>query len=338
MTLRFGLIGAGNIAQAYLQIFDDLADAAIVGVADARPQVAAAAAARVGATPHATVEALLDAEHPDAIIVCTPPDTHPDIALTAIGERVAVLCEKPLATRIGPAQTMMAAAKAAGVPLTMATKFRFVDDIVRAQQLVAAGALGELIQLENRFASRVDMRTRWNSDPVVSGGGVLIDNGTHSVDIARSFLGPIHEVLVVEGPKVQDLEVEDSVQVLLRAASGATATIDLSWSYDHATDAYLELYGSAGVARVGWHGSELRANDADDWTRIGEGYDKLTCMRAQVVNFCAALRGEERMRITDADAIASVQVIDACYRSLVLGDWTPVELVQPITRAGGGVA
>src|SRR4029079_17961867 len=97
------------------------------------------------------------------------------------------------------------------------------DDIVRAQQLVAAGALGELIQLENRFASRVDMRPRWNSDPAVSGGGVLIDNGTHSVDIARSFLGPIHEVLVVEGPKVQELEVEDRAQGLLRAAAGARA-------------------------------------------------------------------------------------------------------------------
>jgi predicted dehydrogenase len=338
MTLRFGIVGAGNIAQAYLQLFDDLSGAEIVGIADPRAEVAAAAAARAGATAHATVEALLDRETPDAIVVCTPPDTHPDIALAAVARGVAVLCEKPLATRIGPAQSLMAAAKAAGVPLTMATKFRFVADVVRAQQLVAAGALGELIQIENRFASRVDMRGRWNSDPAVSGGGVLIDNGTHSVDIARSFLGPIHEVLVVEGPNVQDLEVEDSVQLLLRAASGAAATIDLSWSYDHATDAYLELYGSEGVLRVGWHGSELRANDAVEWTRVGDGYDKITCMRAQVSNFCAALRGEEPMRITDADAIASVQVIDACYRSLTLGDWTPVELVQRVARAGGDVA
>lgn len=338
MTVRFGIVGAGNIARSYLRLFDDLADAAIVGVADVRPGAAAAAATSVGATPYGSVAELLDAEAPDAIVVCTPPDTHPDIALAAIGRRIAVLCEKPLATRIGPAQTMMAAAQAAGVPLTMATKFRFVDDVVRAQQMVAAGALGELIQIENRFATRVDMRGRWNSDPTVSGGGVLIDNGTHSVDIARSFLGPIHEVLVVEGPNIQQLDVEDNVQVLLRAASGTTATIDLSWSYDHATDAYLELYGSAGVLRVGWHGSELRANDAVEWTRIGDGYDKITCMRAQVSNFCAALRGEEPMRITDADAIASVQVIDACYRSLTLGDWTPVELLQPIARAGEDVA
>jgi predicted dehydrogenase len=338
VTLRFGLVGAGNIAQAYLQLFESVDDAAIVAVADARPEVAQAAAARVGASAHRTVDDLLDAAVLDAVIVCTPPDTHPDVALAAIARRVAVLCEKPLATRIAPAQTMVAAANAAGVPFTVATKFRFVDDVVRAQELVSSGAIGHLIQLENRFASRVDMRTRWNAVPAVSGGGVLIDNGTHSVDIARSFLGPIHEVLVVEGPRVQHLPVEDSVQVLLRAASGATATIDLSWSYDHSTDAYLELYGSEGALRVGWHGSQMRGNDTDEWTRFGEGYDKLTCMRAQVVNFCAAVRGDEPMRITDADAIASVQVIDACYRSLAAGDWVAVEPVQAIRSAGEDVA
>jgi len=338
VTLRVGLVGAGNIAQAYLQLFDGLDGAEIVAVADARADAAAAAAERVGATAHTSVEDLLDRASPDAVIVCTPPDTHPDVALAAIARKVAVLCEKPLATRIGPAQTMIAAARAAGVPLTMATKFRFVADVIRARTLVADGAIGDLIQLENRFASRVDMRARWNSDPEVSGGGVLIDNGTHSVDIARAFLGPIHEVLVVEGPRAQAVEVEDSVQVLLRAASGATATIDLSWSYDHSTDAFLELYGSEGVIRVGWKGSEHRANDTDEWTRIGDGYDKVTCMRAQVANFCAAIRGDESMRITDADAVASVQVIDAGYRSMALGDWMPVDPVQSIARPGEDVA
>jgi predicted dehydrogenase len=338
MTLRFGIVGAGNIGRAYLDVFAGLPGAEIVAVADTHLDVAAAAAECCGATAHVGAEALLDAAAPDAIVVCTPPDTHPDVALAAISRGVAVLCEKPLATRVGPAQTMVAAANAAGVPFTIATKFRFVDDVVRAQELVASGAIGDLIQVENRFASRVDMRTRWNSDPVVSGGGVIIDNGTHSVDIARSFLGPIHEALVVEGPRVQDLVVEDSAQVLLRAATGATATIDLSWSYDHATDTYLELYGSEGVLRVGWHGSDQRANDATTWTPFGDGYDKIVCMRAQVANFCAAIRGEETMRITDADAIASVQVIDACYRSLALGDWEPVERVQAIRPAGEDVA
>jgi len=244
VTLRFGLVGAGNIAQSYLQLFDGFDGAEIVAVADARAGAAEVAAERVGATAHTSVDELLDRTEPDAVIVCTPPDTHPDVALAAISRKIAVLCEKPLATRIGPAQTMIAAARAAGVPLTMATKFRFVTDVVSARALVADGAIGDLIQLENRFASRVDMRNRWNSNPAVSGGGVLIDNGTHSVDIARAFLGPIHEVLVVEGPRAQAVAVEDSVQMLLRAASGATATIALSWRYAHSPDPFLELYGS----------------------------------------------------------------------------------------------
>src|SRR4029078_13023857 len=95
------------------------------------------AAERVGATAHTSVDELLDRTEPDAVIVCTPPDTQPDVALGAISRKMAVLCERPLATRIGPAQTMTAAARAAGVPLTMATKFRFVADVVRAQRLVA---------------------------------------------------------------------------------------------------------------------------------------------------------------------------------------------------------
>ena len=284
------------------------------------------------------MEELLDAAEPDAVIVCTPPDTHPDIALAAIARRVAVLCEKPLATRIDPRRPWWRPPTPPECSSPLPPSSGSWTTSCAAQELVASGAIGDLIQLENRFATRVDMRARWNSDPAVSGGGVVIDNGTHSVDIARSFLGPIHEVLVVEGPRVQDLPVEDSAQLLLRAASGATATIDLSWSYDHATDAFLELYGSEGVLRVGWHGSELRANDADEWTRFGEGYDKLACMRAQVANFCGALRGDEPVRITDADAIASVQVIDACYRSLALGDWVGVESVQVIRPAGEDVA
>ena len=137
----------------------------------------------------------------DAVVVCTPPDSHPTIVLEAIAAGKAVLCEKPLAITVGAARAMVAAAASVGVLFAMATKFRFVDDVIEARGLVESGVVGEIIQLENTFASRVEMSTRWNADPTVSGGGVLIDNGTHSVDIARAFLGPIREVLVLERPK-----------------------------------------------------------------------------------------------------------------------------------------
>jgi Predicted dehydrogenases and related proteins len=333
MRLRFGLVGAGGIARSYVQVFAGMEDAAIIGVADPDAGAAQRLADDLGARTARSLDELLANVDLDGVIVCTPPNSHPEVALAAINAGVGVLCEKPLAIGIDAARTMIAAAAGGGVPFTMATKFRFVDDVVGARELVRSGVVGDIIQLENTFASRVDMAGRWNSNPAISGGGVLIDNGTHSVDIARYFLGPIQEVLVVERPRTQDVDVEDSVQLLLRTASDATATIDLSWSYDNATDTYLQIYGTDGALRVGWAESSCRENQTEEWIPFGIGYDKVRCMRNQVENFCAALRGTEPLAITAADAIASVQVISAAYRSLELGDWVSVESVQSVDSA-----
>ncbi len=333
MSLRFGLVGAGGIAQSYVEVFAGVADARIVGVADPDIGAGTRIASALGAERFDSVDGLLDGTDLDAVVICTPPVTHSEIALRACARGVGVLCEKPLAIGVDAARSMVAAAKAAEVPFTMATKFRFVDDVVRGRELVDGGLLGDVIQLENAFASRVDMSRRWNSDRAVSGGGVVIDNGTHSVDIARYFLGPILDVMVVEGPRTQAIDVEDSARMVLRAATGATAAIDLSWSFDNAADTYLQVYGTEGALRVGWKTSAYRENDDAEWVEFGSGYNKIRCMRSQVENFCGALRGTEPLAISVADAIASVQVISAAYESLRLGDWVAVESVRAVADA-----
>jgi predicted dehydrogenase len=259
--------------------------------------------------------------------------------LQAIERGLHVLCEKPLAIDAESACTMVAAAEAADVVFTMAAKFRFVDEVVRARQIVGSGILGELLVLENAFASRVDMTRKWNADPPISGGGVLIDNGTHSVDIVRYFLGPIAEVMAVEGKRVQTPAVEDTASMLLRTPAGALGTINLSWSLDLVTDTYLTLYGSEGTVSIGWQGARYRQASSSEWVEFGSGYKKVACMGAQVENFCAAIRGEEPLRVTAEDAIASVAVIEAAYASLERSDWVSVRaLLGGATGAGEQVA
>jgi predicted dehydrogenase len=328
--LRLGLVGVGGIGRAYVALTGAAEGVTLAAVADVDPAAPARAGVDAALPTFRSAAALLRADLVDAVVVCTPPATHADLAVAAAGAGVGVLCEKPLALGGADARRMIATARAAGVPLTMATKFRFVESIAEARRRVTDGAIGELIRIENTFASRVDMRARWNSDPVLSGGGVVIDNGTHSVDIARWFLGPIAEVLVNEHPRVQEVVVEDGAQVLLRAAEGATATIELSWSYDHATDTYLELYGSEGTIRIGWHGAAMRTNADPTWRSFGPAYDKLACMGAQIANFARAWRGEEPMAVSDADAVASVQVIEAAYASMASGEWTEIEPLAPV--------
>jgi predicted dehydrogenase len=261
----------------------------------------------------------------DAALICTPPNTHGTIANDLLRAGIHVMCEKPLAMSFKEAVTMLSTASASGAVLTMASKFRYADDVVRAKSIMSSGILGEIILLENTFASRVEMVNRWNSDPDVSGGGVLIDNGTHSVDIVRYFLGPIAEVMAVEGRRVQSLQVEDTAQVFLRSHEGVRATVDLSWTLDKERDSYLDIYGSEGTVRVGWRESRYRQSTSPNWVTFGRGYDKWKAVGDQVANFCNAILGREPLRITAEDALASVRVIEAAYASLCADDWVGVE-------------
>jgi predicted dehydrogenase len=330
-ALRFALIGAGQIAQSYIQAFNGFAPGRIVAVADPEIERAAAAASLLDSKAFGSHSELIADVACDAAIVCTPPATHVDVALDLVAHGVAVLCEKPLTLDLPSAVKLVTAAADAGVQLTMAAKFRYVDAALAARELMDMGEVGELVAFDNVFASRVPMAGRWNADPSVSGGGVLIDNGTHSVDIARYFLGSIREVMAVAAKRVQDVPVEDTAQMHIRTHDGAHGTIDLSWSIHKEVDSYISIYGSQGTINVGWRESKYRTVTSHDWITFAPGYDKVRAMRKQLLNFCAAYLGREPLRITAEDAVASVAVIKAAYESLEQARWVPIDEASALT-------
>ena len=322
--VRFAIVGAGAIGTVYADALERSKSAQLCAVTDVLP----GAAARLSRAHHCdaftSVEAMVARSDIESAIVCTPPNTHALIANFLTAHGVHVLCEKPLSLTIGDARAIVEGAKRNGVKLTMGSKFRYVDDVVQAKAMVASGLIGELILFENCFTSCVPMLARWNANPILSGGGVLIDNGTHSVDIMRYFLGDLQWVQAVEGKRVQALSVEDTVRLFVRSCDGVMGSIDLSWSIQKATGNYIEIYGSRGTIAVGWNGSQYRTDTKPEWIPFGSGYDKKRAFSAQIENFCAAIRHQEPLRITPEDALASVEVIDSAYRALRRNDWTSV--------------
>ena len=320
------LVGAGAIARTHVAALAESKCARLVAVVDAAPERAAELAELAGIpafayTDVADVPSSLGAE---AAIVCTPPVTHEPLTLALLARGLHVLCEKPFAITVPSAQRMLAAAVETGRLLTMASKFRYVADVVEARRLVQAGTIGEVVAFENTFASYVDMRGRWNAMPQISGGGVLIDNGTHSVDLIRYLLGPIDEVRAFAAQTIQPLDVEDTVHIAVRTRSLAVGYIDLSWSLRKEIPAIVTLYGPRGMIEVGWRASRVRVGDGD-WTAFGTGYDKLAAFRAQHDNFARAIRGEEELAIAPVDALASVHVIEGAYAALRADRWMAVE-------------
>src|SRR5215204_233810 len=322
--LKFALIGTGGIAQTYAHAFQQSNCCQLVAVADVREDAAKAFAEPFGARSFSDYQTLAENSEIDAVIVATPPNTHAEIAMYFMRRGAHVLCEKPLCLTVAEAKAMIETSVTSGVTFTMATKFRYCEDVVRAKAIIASGVLGEIVQFENAFTAKVDMSKRWNSDKEISGGGVLIDNGTHSVDIIRYFLGAITEILAVETSGTQNLPVDENVKLLAKTANGVVASVDLAWGINKELPNFISVYGTNGTLQIGWRVSKYKLNSSPAWTVIGTGYDKVQAFRAKIENFRNAILGKEELLIKPEDALASVEVIEAAYKSLNQNLWQKV--------------
>jgi predicted dehydrogenase len=324
--IKLAVVGTGGIAQAYAQVLAGMPEVEVAHVADVRRDAAQAFGAPLGATAWADHRDIPvgTADGVDGAIVCTPPATHADIAEHFLGAGVAVLCEKPLTSDTASARRIIDVARNRPALLMMAAKYRYVEDVIRAKAMIAAGTIGAVQLMENSFTGAVAMRGRWQADRSTSGGGVMIDNGTHSVDLVRYLLGPITSVLAIDGPRIQQLPVEDTASIACWTEPGARAMIDLSWSVDKRLDTYVSVYGTEGALRLGWAGSWWKSDTNPEWTAFGTGYRKIDAMRAEVLDFVGAVRDGRPTMITLDDALASVAVIEAAYRSMEAGCWEQV--------------
>ncbi len=319
------LIGCGLIARAYLQALARVPAWQLLAVVDPDTAARTALATAHAVPAFASLDQLWQAGvRPTAALVLTPPDTHESLSCWLLQHGVHVLCEKPLAPTVAAAERMLAHARAADRRLMMGSKFRYTADVLAAHRLLDAGFCGDVVLYENVFCSHVDMTQRWNAIAARSGGGVLVDNGCHSVDLARYLLGPIARVQAQFGKRAQAIAVEDTARLLFTSASGALGSIDLSWSMHKETPAYVRIHGTRGTIEIGWQQSRCKATGSTEWQVFGNGYDKIAAFTAQLANFAGAVADREVPVIDAADALASVVVVDTAYRSEREERWLPV--------------
>lgn len=337
---KFGLVGCGRISQTYVQSIKAIPHAVLTAVMDVRPEAAHAAAEAADCAAFTELEEFAVHSGVDAAIICSPPLQHREIACRLMDEGMHILCEKPIAINRDDVEAMAAKAVEKDRFLMMASKFRYVEDIIRAKAIIASGMLGEIQFYENRFCSKVNMLGRWNADPAIAGGGVLIDNGTHSVDIVRYLLGPVERVFAHDGRRVAGLPVEDTASLSFITENNLVGNIYLSWTVHVDQGGYVNVHGTDGSLSVGWQESKYQHNGHPEWIRFGVGYNKIDAFKGQVVNFMDAIRGVAQPIITMQDAICSVEVIEAAYKSMQERNWTTVEKhsSSPQLAVAGGLA
>lgn len=349
-TLRVGIVGCGAISRNHLEAFAAADGAEVTVVCDIDPDRARRTAEEHG-IPHAvsSVDDLLSIGV-DAISVCTPHPTHEAVVLAAAATGVHVLCEKPIAVDLDAARRMTAACDAAGVQLGVLFQRRFWPDARQMKADLVADRLGEpilgqctvLLHREPSYYSATPWRGTWASD----GGGVLMTQAVHYIDLLIWMLGDPVEVSGKIATFSHDIEVEDTAVATVTFASGALATINATTAADTALGARVQVTASSGSTRAilefpeGTDGravmtaekgtvtttpdypSELVAN-ADLRTINGALIPHHT---AQVADFVGAVRADRAPSVTGHDATRSLAVLLAVYESSRTG--TPVRLDQ----------
>ncbi len=335
MALRVGIVGVGFGARQIPGF--RAAGYEVTAVCASRPERAEAARRELGIAAAVTdVSALAVRDDVDVVSIASPPYMHRDHVMAALASGKPVICEKPFATSATEAREMLAAAERAGVVHAVDHEFRYTAARSRVKAFLDKRAIGDvrLVLVMGMTGSLVDpaqARQEWwlRRDRA---GGLLGALGSHWIDSLRWWLGDVERVSceLATSAKTRPttdggttaVTADDTAQVLLRMASGAIATIQLSSAVHHPSRRVI-LYGSAGTIVIGGDGRVMLARSGGPLEQVlpdakgDETTGAFTELARRVRKHVETGVGGEHP--TFADGVAVQDVLDAAYRSAEVG-------------------
>ena len=324
MTLRFAILGAGRIGQVHARAVAGTPGARLVAIADPVAAAAESVKAAYGCDIR-SIDAILAAADVDAVVICTPTDTHADLieAFTTAGK--AVFCEKPVDLSLARVKACLKAVKANKGRVMIGFNRRFDPDFMAVKAAIDGGSLGdvEMVVITSRDPGAPPVEYIGRS------GGIFRDMTIHDFDMARWLLGEeVDSVLasasVLTDKKIGELGDFDSVNVILRTVSGKQAVITNTRRATYGYDQRIEVLGSKGMAQAENH-SENRVVIADKsgfrsapllnffMTRYVAAYAN------EIAAFVAAVQSGSDTPTTTHDGLMALALAEAALKSVAEG-------------------
>ena len=357
--IRTALVGCGKVGQIHAAALHALPESRLVAVCDPSPERASGFASRFGGRPFTDLGAMLATGEVEALTICSPHPEHARSAILAAASGVHVLVEKPMAASLADCDAMIAAARTAGTVLSVVSQRRWYEPVARMKAAIDAGKIGEpalgVFQMyswrDQAYYQFDPWRGRWDTE----GGGVLVNQSPHQLDLLRWFMGEIAEIrgdwANLNHPGV---EVEDTAVATVRFRSGALGSIITSLSQRPGLYTKVHVHGTSG-ASVGVEtdrGATFIAGVSsiaeppltDVWTIPGEEH-KLAEFQAedrarfasidatshyhalQIRDFLLAIAGGRPPAVTAEEGREVVAMFTAIYRSA--RERRPIEFPVP---------
>jgi predicted dehydrogenase len=266
LTVFVGLIGAGNISDTHARALGELPGAEIAAVYAPDASRAEQFTARYGGTPYDSLEQMLARRPLDMVVIGTPSGLHADHGTAAAVRGLHVLVEKPIDVTTARTDALIRAAADAGVTLGVIFQDRLKPDVQRMKALIDRGRLGTPILANARVKwyrpSSYYRDSRWRGTHSLDGGGALMNQGVHTVDLLLWFFGPVRRVFGRTIAGLHAIEVEDTAVAVLEFANGAIGTLEAATSAYPGYSRQIELTGSNGTLRL--DGDDLVGVDLKD--------------------------------------------------------------------------
>ena len=246
---RVLLVGAGGVGRKRAAAIAAHDGTRLVAVCDVEESSARGLAGDYGVAALTDWSAAVRDVEADLVIVSTTHDALSAVTVAALAAGRHVLCEKPLGRSRDEVAASVAASAAAGTVLRAGYNHRFHPAIRGLQAAAAAGDLGPLISIRGRYGhgGRPGYDREWRADPAISGGGELLDQGAHLLDLSLWLLGDFASVVAHTQTAYWDMPVEDNAFALLRTAGGQVASLHVSWTQWKNLFS-LEVFGTDGYA------------------------------------------------------------------------------------------
>lgn len=251
--VRTALIGCGKVGQIHADALKELPEAELVGVCDAQGERAEAFASRYGGVAFTSVDPLLHQAKPEVLLVCTPHPLHADSVVRAARAGVHALVEKPLAASLADCDAMLAASREAGTLLGVISQRRLYEPVQRMKAAIDAGKIGRpILGVFTMYSWRDEAYYRsdpWRGKWDTEGGGVLVNQSPHQLDLLQWFMGEIDEIsgywANLSHPTI---EVDDTALAMIRFKSGGLGSIVASLSQRPGIHTRVHVHGSNGAS------------------------------------------------------------------------------------------
>lgn len=332
-TFDVAIIGAGNIGRLRAEVINRSSHTRVRVVADIDAQRAENLAKVAGAVGTTDCEKAVRDPNVDLVVVSTPTKFHVYASHCALSSGKHVLCEKPLARSSAEARSMIAAAASRNTVLKTGFNYRHMAHVRKAKELITTGALGPLHFLRCRYGhgGRPGYEKDWCTSRELSGGGVLIEQGIHIIDLVRHLLGEPIEVIA----DVQRLfwgfpDVEDNCFLLMKTGNSQVAQIHVSWTQwinvfsleIFGRDGYLFLSGRDrhyGPQRLIW--GKRQPTHARPEEEVFDFAPPDDSWAQEWEEFVSAVRESRTPMGSANDGLRALQIIEAAYESSRLHEW-----------------